>query len=84
MGFVALLGDRAWWVWVGVPIYAGYLAYTTFMGVRGGMGGLMGGGGGVGGEGEGMGGGANGGESKRQKKMEKRAGVGGGQKVMYR
>ncbi|PGH23629.1 hypothetical protein AJ80_02235 [Polytolypa hystricis UAMH7299] len=73
MGVVCVFGDRAWWLWVAVPGYSAWLGYKTFMGFR--SGGMMGmdagagvaeGGGGVG-------------ESKRQKKMEKR-----GQRVKYR
>ena len=70
----AVLGDRAWWLYVVVPLYSAWLAFSTFTGVRQGMGGLMGGGAG-GGSSEG---GAS--QSKRQAKMEKR----GGQKVQYR
>lgn len=70
MGAVCLLGDRAWWAWVVVPVYAAYAAYSAVMGVRRGMAGM--------GFGMGDDGGAAGGESKRQKKMEKK-----GQKMMY-
>lgn len=70
MGAVCVFGDRAWWLWVVVPLYSVWLAYTTLTGMRSGL--------------AGMGGGAPGdehvGESKRQKKMEKR----GGQRVQYR
>jgi hypothetical protein len=34
--FAAVLGDWAWWLYAIVPLYSVYLAYTTFMGVRGG------------------------------------------------
>ncbi|PGH36124.1 hypothetical protein GX50_00979 [[Emmonsia] crescens] len=74
MGAVCVFGDRMWWLWGLVPLYSGWLAYSTFMGFKGGMAGL---GGGVGED-------AAGGEvaeSKRQKKMEKR---GGAQRVRYR
>lgn len=66
--FAALLGDKAWWLWVVVPLYSAYLAYTTFMGVRGAYtdaAGVP--------QPEAH-------QSKRQQKMEKR----GGQKVAYR
>lgn len=77
MGAAAVLGDRAWWAWAAVPIYAVYLGWTTYAGVRGGMGGLMGGAGaGAGAKGDGEAGEG----SKRQKKLEKR----GGQRVQYR
>lgn len=70
MGAVCVFGDRAWWLWVVVPLYSVWLAYTTIMGMKSGLAGMGGGGGGddvpVG-------------ESKRQKKMEKR-----GQRVQYR
>jgi hypothetical protein len=73
----ALLGDWAWWAWGVIPVYAGWLAWTTYSGMRGG-GGLLGGGGyqdvaGVPQPG------ASGSGSKRAAKMEKR-----GQKVQYR
>ncbi|KAH0562651.1 hypothetical protein GP486_002667 [Trichoglossum hirsutum] len=67
----AVLGDRAWWLWAIIPLYSAWLAYTTFMGVRQGMGGLTGGGGGVA---------PASGTSNRQKKMEKRE----GHKIQYR
>ncbi|CAI7663098.1 unnamed protein product [Penicillium pancosmium] len=62
---VCIFNDRAWWLWVVVPIYSIYLAYTTVMGVKRGFAGM---GGGAGAEGEG-------GEvplSKTQAKREKR------------
>lgn len=77
----AVVGDRAWWAWVVVvPAYSVYLAVGTYRGVTGGggLGGMMMGGGGAGAEGLD---GVAGGESKRQKKMEKR---GGREKVQYR
>jgi hypothetical protein len=68
----AIFGDRAWWMYLAVPVYSVWLAYSTFAGVRQGMAGL----GGQSGESdatpEGL--------SNRQKKFEKR----GGQKVQYR
>lgn len=71
MGAVCLFGDRAWWLWVVVPLYSVWLAYTTFTGMRSGLAGM--GGGGAPDQ-------ISAGESKRQKKMEKR----GGQRVQYR
>ena len=68
----AVLGDWAWWLYAVVPLYSAWLAFSTYTGVRQGMGGMMGGGSG--------GGDGSGGQSKRQAKMEKR----GGQKVAYR
>ena len=66
----AIFGDRLWWLWIVVPFYSVYLAYTTFIGVRQGFAGLSG---------------QNGDASaatmsNRQKKMEKK----GGQRVQYR
>jgi hypothetical protein len=63
------LGDKAWWLWIVVPLYSVWLGYTTVMGVRSGIKGL-------GKEGQEVGVA----ESKRQKKLEKR----GGQRVKYR
>ncbi|KKK11899.1 hypothetical protein P175DRAFT_0534309 [Aspergillus ochraceoroseus IBT 24754] len=68
IGAACLFGDRAWWLWIVVPVYSVWLAYSTLTGVRSGLAGM-------GGEAE-----QTGGESKRQKKMEKR----GGQRVQYR
>lgn len=71
---VILVGNRAWWLYLVVPVYAGYAAFTTARGVKGMLGGMSGGG-------------AEGGEvaaqgqSKRAQKMEAR---GGQQKVRYR
>ena len=67
----ALFGNWAWWLYLAVPIYSGWLAFSTYSGVRQGMGGLTG----AGGDGQ-----ASGGQSKRQVKMERR----GGPKVTYR
>lgn len=69
MGAVCVFNDRAWWLWIIVPLYSVWLAYTTIMGMRSGLAGM------------GSGGGDNApvGESKRQKKMEKR-----GQRVQHR
>lgn len=75
----AVAGDWAWWAYAVVPLYSAWLAFTTYTGVRSGMGGLMGGGS-EGGIGSGTGTGT-GGQSKRSAKMEKR---GGGQKLVYR
>ncbi|KAL2363311.1 hypothetical protein RJZ56_003800 [Blastomyces dermatitidis] len=76
MGAVCIFGDRAWWLWVVVPLYSAWLVYSTFMGFKGSMAGMAGmaGLGDVDGGGEGV-------ESKRQKKMEKR---GAAQRVRYR
>ncbi|WEW57842.1 hypothetical protein PRK78_003309 [Emydomyces testavorans] len=69
MGAVCVFGDRAWWLWIVVPLYSAWSAYTTFLGVRKGF--------------AGMGTDENDqapvAESKRQKKLEKR-----GQRVKYR
>lgn len=73
IGAASVIGDKAWWMWIVVPLYSAYLAFTTFTGMRKGMGGMMG-------QGDGVEGTAGGGESKRQKKIEKR----GGQKMQYR
>jgi len=67
MGAVCIFGDRAWWLWIVVPLYSAWLAWTTFMGMKRGLAGM-------GGAGDAAG------ESKRQKKLEKR----GGQRVQYR
>lgn len=71
---VAILGDWAWWGMVVPVLYSIWSAWTTYTGVRQGMGGLMGGGD-DGAQKQGAGG-----QSKRQAKMEKR----GGQKMVYR
>ena len=66
-----MFNDRAWWLWIAVPVYSVYLGYSTVMGWRKGF--LPG----MGDEGaEDVGAGQ---ESKRQKKLEKR-----GQRVKYR
>ncbi|KAF2163320.1 hypothetical protein M409DRAFT_26357 [Zasmidium cellare ATCC 36951] len=72
--FVALAGDWAWWGMVVPVLYSVWSAWTTYTGVRQGMGGMMGGG-----DTDTQKQGA-GGQSKRQAKMEKR----GGQKMVYR
>ncbi|KAJ5750775.1 hypothetical protein N7533_007803 [Penicillium manginii] len=48
---VCVFNDRAWWLWVVVPVYSVYLAYSTVMGVKRGFAGM--GGGGAGAEGGG-------------------------------
>ncbi|MCJ1410624.1 hypothetical protein MMC19_004710 [Ptychographa xylographoides] len=68
----SVIGDKAWWAWMAIPIYSAYLAFSTFGSMRQGMAGLTG----QGGEGEDT----TGVTSNRQKKLEKR----GGQKVQYR
>lgn len=73
MATVCVFGDRAWWLWIVVPLYSVWLAYSTFMGVKSGFGGMGGG------DGSDQAAPA-GGESKRQKKLEKR----GGQRTQYR
>jgi len=69
---VALAGDWAWWLWLVVPAYSAWLAFSTFTGMRQGLAGMASG---------------QGGDevsasstSNRQKKLEKR----GGQKAQYR
>ncbi|KAK5109861.1 hypothetical protein LTR62_006468 [Meristemomyces frigidus] len=75
---VAILGDWAWWLYLVVPGYSAYLAFSTYTGMRSGFSGFSAG---AGGEGEGSGSGSAGsGPSKRQAKLEKR----GGQRVQYR
>lgn len=73
---VAALGDWAWWLYLIVPAYSAYLAFTTFYGVRQSLGGMSAGAGGEGVPASD----SKGGQSKRQAKIEKR----GGQKVQYR
>lgn len=60
------LNDRAWWLWMVIPVYSVYLAYTTVMGVKKGFAGMGGGGGGADGEVH------EGAKSKTQMKKEKR------------
>ncbi|KAF4547404.1 putative SRP-independent targeting protein 2 [Elsinoe fawcettii] len=64
----ALAGNWAWYLYIIVPAYSLWLAYTTFSGARQGLAGM-------GQPSEGTAG-----QSKRQAKMEKR----GGQKMQYR
>ena len=70
----AVLGDWFWCAWGVVPIYSVWLGWKTYSGVRGGMSGMMGGADGADSTGPGSG------DSKRQKKLEKR----GGQRMQYR
>jgi len=69
---VVIFGNRAWWLYLVVPVYAIYSAVTTASGLKGMLGGMAG----AGGEGAD----SVQAQSKRQQKMEKR----GGQKVQYR
>lgn len=70
----AIVGNKGWWMYAVVPVYSVWVASTTVMGMRKGMAGMAG-------QGEGSAQGSDaGGDSKRQKKLEKR----GGQKVQYR
>jgi len=73
IGIASVLGNKAWWMWMVIPLYSVWLAYTTFGGMRQGMAGMAG----AGGDGALTGGPA---ESNRQRKMEKR----GGQRMQYR
>ena len=74
LGATCVFGDRGWWLFLAVPVYSAYAGYKAVGGIREGFAGLGGGG-------QGQDQGAQpAGESKRQKKMEKR----GGQKVQYR
>ncbi|KEF52085.1 uncharacterized protein A1O9_11711 [Exophiala aquamarina CBS 119918] len=65
---VAILGNRAWWLYLAIPAYAVYAAVTTASGLKSSFAGLAGGGA------------EPASQSKRQQKMEKR----GGQRVAYR
>ncbi|KAJ5238446.1 hypothetical protein N7468_003065 [Penicillium chermesinum] len=38
-----VFNDRAWWLWIVIPFYSVYLAYTTVMGVKKGFAGMGGG-----------------------------------------
>ena len=70
----AVVGDQAWWMYAVVPVYSVWVASTTVMGMRKGMAGMAG-------QDDGSAQAANNsGDSKRQKRLEKR----GGQKVQYR
>lgn len=66
-----VFGNKAWWLYLAVPMYSAYLAFTTFTGARQSLAGLGG---------AGDAGATAGAQSKRQAKMEKR----GGQKVQSR
>ena len=68
----SVFGDKAWWMWLAIPLYSVWLAYSTFGSVRQGMAGIAG----AGGDAEAPASAT----SNRQKKMEKR----GGQKMQYR
>ena len=72
VGTVCLFGDRAWWLYLAVPAYSTWLAWTTASGVRKGFGGM--------GQEDNEGVGVGNADSKRQKKMEKK----GGHKISYR
>ncbi|EWC46964.1 hypothetical protein DRE_03726 [Drechslerella stenobrocha 248] len=71
---VAFFGERVWLLWLVIPVYGAYAAYTTAMGMRDSLGGMGGG----------MGGAANdmAAPSKRQAKLEKRGAE--GKAVKYR
>lgn len=75
IGAACLFGDRAWWLYLAVPVYSGYLAWTTFFGMKNGLAGL----GGAGSEDVSGVGAGTGAASKRQQKLEKRGG-----RVQYR
>ena len=69
-----MVGNKAWWMYAVVPVYSVWVASTTVMGLRKGMAGMAG-------QGDDSAQAADaGGDSKRQKKLEKR----GAQKVQYR
>ena len=70
----AMVGNKAWWMYAVVPVYSVWTAVTTVMGMRKGMAGMAGQGD------DGSQGADGGGDSKRQKKLEKK----GGQKMQYR
>ncbi len=74
IGAAALVGNKAWWMYAVVPAYSTWMASTVLLNLRKGMTGMSGQGNSVGEGSEGSG------DSKRQKKLEKR----GGQKVQYR
>ncbi|KAI5781214.1 hypothetical protein EDC01DRAFT_666767 [Geopyxis carbonaria] len=77
LGLVGIAGEWAWWIAAIVPLYGAFLAWTTYSDMRKGiMPGMPKPMGAEGEEGEA----AAGGQSKRQKKLEKR----GGQQVKYR
>ena len=69
----AMIGNKAWWMYAVVPAYSIWMAATTVIGMRNGMAGMTG-------QEHGASQDADaGGDSKRQRKLEKR----GGQKVQY-
>ena len=70
----ALVGNGAWWMYAVVPVYSAWMTSTMILNMKQGMAGMneQGNNAGEGGECSG--------NSKRQKKLEKR----GGQKVQYR
>jgi SRP-independent targeting protein 2/TMEM208 len=70
---VCLFNNRAWWLYLAVPVWSVYLAWTTFFGIKNGLAGMGGGA-------EETSGAGSGASSKRQQKLEKR----GGQRVQYR
>jgi len=67
----AFIGNRAWWMYIAVPVYSMWMASSTILSMRQGLGGMAG---------QGDANGDNVGESKRQKKLEKR----GGQRIQSR
>lgn len=67
----AMMGNKAWWMYAVVPMYSMWTASTMIMNMREGMAGMTG---------QGQNSGEGAGESKRQKKLEKR----GGQRVQQR
>ncbi|KAI9799943.1 MAG: hypothetical protein M1825_004314 [Sarcosagium campestre] len=74
----SIFGNKGWWLWIIVPVYSAWLAFSTVNGLRQGFGGLTGSNAsGAAGAKEGD---TQGAQSNRQKKIEKR----GGQKVQYR
>ena len=67
----ALTGNKAWWMYAAVPAYSMWMASSTILSMRQGMAGMAG---------PGDDSGENVGDSKRQKKLERR----GGQKMQTR
>ena len=72
VGVAALAGNWVWYLFIVVPLYSAWLAWTTFSGARQGLAGM---GGSQAADGK-----SSGAQSKRQAKIEKR----GGQRVQYR
>lgn len=62
-GVSSLFGNKGWWMWIIIPCYSLWLAWTTLGGMRKSMAGSQGD------DGEALNGGTT---SKRQKKLEKR------------